>query len=291
VSTTNALFFAYLVGLVGGFGFRTSRSVTFRQRQKPVGEKMLRGAGHSLSEEVEKRVEKLLLAFVCLVFLPLFLFLPSSENASPILWFGLNSWIWICLFLVAGFVCSLPLSSMAIKLANYYLGLKGERWVGDMLNWMLKDGFEVFHDFPIEPDGKTGNIDHVIVGPNGVFAIETKTYRKPKDTADGKNYEVKFDGKLLSFPHRTTKKGIGQATHNARLLSKHLSASLDTSIEVFPILALPGWFVESTSRDPLLVLNPKNIRSAVLKKTPTIDDSLKRKISYQLELRCRDVEF
>jgi len=180
---------------------------------------------------------------------------------------------------------------MAIKLANYYLGLKGERWVGDMLNWMLKDGFEVFHDFPIEPDGKTGNIDHVIVGPNGVFAIETKTYRKPKDTADGKNYEVKFDGKLLSFPDRTTKKGIGQATHNARLLSKHLSASLDTSIEVFPILALPGWFVESTSRDPLLVLNPKNIRSAVLKKTPTIDDSLKRKISYQLELRCRDIEF
>ncbi|MDA1048678.1 MAG: hypothetical protein O3A82_17350 [Verrucomicrobia bacterium] len=121
--------------------------------------------------------------------------------------------------------------------------------------------------------------------------METKTYRKPTEAANGKNYEVKFDGKELRFPHRTTKKGIGQATHNARLLSKHLSASLDTSIEVFPILALPGWFVESTSRDPLLVLNPKNIRSAVLKKTPTIDDSLKRKISYQLELRCRDVEF
>ena len=291
MSATNALFFAYLVGLIGGFWLRTSQSVTFRQRQKPVGEKMLRGAGHSLSEEVEKRMEKLLLAFGGLAFLPLFLFLPSGDNASRILWFGLNPWIWLCIFLAVGFVCSLVLSSMANKLANYYLGLKGERWVGDMLNWMLKDGFEVFHDFPIEPDGKTGNIDHIIVGPNGVFAIETKTYRKPKAGVDGKNYEVKFDGKQLRFPHRTTKKGIGQATHNARLLSKHLSASLDTSIEVFPILALPGWFVESTSRDPLLVLNPKNIRSAVLKKTPTIDDSLKRKISYQLELRCRDVEF
>ena len=291
MSITNALFFAYLVGLIGGFWLRTSRSVTFRQRQRPVGEKMLRRAGHSLSEEVEKSFEKLLLTFVGFVFLPLFLFLPSGDNVFPVLWFGLSSWIWLCLLLAAGFVCSLVISSMAIKLANYYLGFKGERWVGDMLNWMLKDGFEVFHDFPIEPDGKSGNIDHVIVGPNGVFAIETKTYRKPKETSDGKNYEVKFDGKQLSFPHRTTKKGIGQATQNARLLSKHLSASLDTSIEVFPILALPGWFVESSSRAPLLVLNPKNIRSAVLKKPPTIDDSLKRKISYQLELRCRDVEF
>ena len=116
-------------------------------------------------------------------------------------------------------------------------------------------------------------------------------YRKPKEALGGKNYEVKFDGKRLEFPHKTTKKGIGQATHNARLLGKHLSASLDLPVEVTPILALPGWFVESSSSDPLIVRNPKNIRMSILKKPVTIDESLKRKISYQLELRCRDIEF
>ena len=151
---------------------------------------MLRGAGHSLSEEVEKRMEKLLITFAGLVFLPLFLLYGQTQSQTA--WLGLNLWIWLFIFLAGGFACSLIVSSMAKKLFNHYLGLKGERWVGDILNWMLKDGFEVFHDFPIEPDGRTGNIDHILVGPNGVFAIETKTYRKPTEAADGKNYEVKF---------------------------------------------------------------------------------------------------
>ena len=290
---TSILTLGYIGGLVGGTWIFAFRSKTFLYRKSPVptGEKMMREPGHSLGLEVEKRMERCLLTFDFLCLGPIPFLASAGKVSTGLLWFGLGSWVWFVLLFGAGFACSFFLSKQIRSLANYFLGLRGERLVGEMLHSMLKDGFEVFHDFPIEPDGKTGNIDHVIVGPNGVFAIETKTYRKPKDTADGKNYEVKFDGKLLSFPHRTTKKGIGQATHNARLLSKHLSASLDTSIEVFPILALPGWFVESTSRDPLLVLNPKNIRSAVLTKTPTIDDSLKRKISYQLELRCRDVEF
>ena len=54
---------------------------------------------------------------------------------------------------------------------------QGERLVGETINWLMKDGFDVFHDYPIDPNGKSGNIDHIVVGPNGVFAIETKAVR------------------------------------------------------------------------------------------------------------------
>ena len=290
---TSILTLAYIGGLIGGTWIFAFRSKTFLHHKSPVptGEKMMREPGHSLGLEVEKRMERCLLtlAFLCLGPIP---FLASAGKApTGLLWFGLSSWVWFFLLFGAGFACSFFLSKQIRSLANYFLGLRGERLVGEMLHSMLKDGFEVFHDFPIEPDGKTGNIDHILVGPNGVFAIETKTYRKPTEATDGKNYEVKFDGKKLRFPHRTTKKGIGQATHNARLLSKHLSQEAGQTIGVAPVLTLPGWFVDSTSWEPLLVLNPKGIRKILLNKPVCLDDELIRKICIAIERRCRDVEF
>ena len=50
----------------------------------------------------------------------------------------------------------------------------------------MKDSFDVFHDYPIDPNGKSGNIDHIVVGPNRVFSIETTTVRKPTDDEKSK---------------------------------------------------------------------------------------------------------
>ncbi len=60
-------------------------------------------------------------------------------------------------------------------LADVETGWRGECLVGEMLTELLKDGCFVFHDVP--GDGKW-NIDHVVIAPTGVFAVETKTRRK-----------------------------------------------------------------------------------------------------------------
>lgn len=47
------------------------------------------------------------------------------------------------------------------------------------INQLMRQGFTTFHDVPAEPGF---NIDHVIVGPTGVFAVETKGGRVRRDT-------------------------------------------------------------------------------------------------------------
>lgn len=58
---------------------------------------------------------------------------------------------------------------------SYQLGYEGEIAVGQELNQLMLDGYRVYHDFP----GDKFNIDHIVVGPPGVFAVETKARSKP----------------------------------------------------------------------------------------------------------------
>lgn len=51
-------------------------------------------------------------------------------------------------------------------------GARGEFRVGEELEKLHTEGFHVFHDWHLE--GR-GNVDHFVVGPQGVFAIETKS--------------------------------------------------------------------------------------------------------------------
>ena len=59
-----------------------------------------------------------------------------------------------------------------------YLGFFGERIVADCLEPLKEKGWFIFHD--IQCVGATGpfNLDHVAVGPGGIWVIETKTWRK-----------------------------------------------------------------------------------------------------------------
>jgi len=51
-------------------------------------------------------------------------------------------------------------------------GAEGEEAVGEILENLSADGWHVLHDITFGH----GNIDHVVIGPGGVFAVETKSY-------------------------------------------------------------------------------------------------------------------
>lgn len=53
-------------------------------------------------------------------------------------------------------------------------GARGEFLVGEELEKLYKEGFHVFHDYY---SVDRGNVDHFVVGPPGVFAIETKAWK------------------------------------------------------------------------------------------------------------------
>lgn len=61
------------------------------------------------------------------------------------------------------------------KFDRWLQGARGEELVGEILDGLADQGWHVTHDVSL---GR-GNIDHVLVGPAGIFAIETKSHRGP----------------------------------------------------------------------------------------------------------------
>ncbi len=61
-------------------------------------------------------------------------------------------------------------------------GARGEFRVGEELERLHKEGFYVFHDWY---SGR-GNVDRFVVGPQGIFAIETKSWKGEVTAEDGK---------------------------------------------------------------------------------------------------------
>lgn len=132
------------------------------------------------------------------------------------------------------------------------LGLFGELATAEWLNQLAAAGYYVFHDLP----GEKGNVDHVAVGPAGVFVIETKARSKaPGD-------QILYDGqRLLVGRWDATEQYLGQARacrdQVKRKLREH--SSLLADIPVRAVLAFPGWDVPETrsSGAEVWVLNPK----------------------------------
>jgi hypothetical protein len=53
-------------------------------------------------------------------------------------------------------------------------GAHGERRTARLLDRLTRDGFVVFHDLALP--GSPANVDHLVIGPSGVFAIDSKQW-------------------------------------------------------------------------------------------------------------------
>ncbi|MER5730966.1 nuclease-related domain-containing protein [Streptomyces sp. NPDC002138] len=60
---------------------------------------------------------------------------------------------------------------------SWYTGLEGERWVGRELERLSPLGWRVLHGIE---KGNGGDIDHLLIGPGGVFSVNTKNHRGAK---------------------------------------------------------------------------------------------------------------
>lgn len=121
-------------------------------------------------------------------------------------------------------------------------GLIAEQMTGQLLNRLIGLGCTVAHDLPC--DGF--NIDHVVISCHAVYAVETKSFRKPRGSDNDSHYKVTFDGQWLRFPGWRVDAPILQARRQAQWLAKYLRESLARDIAVIPAVALPGWWIEQT---------------------------------------------
>ena len=245
----------------------------------PVREKLLRSPGESLRRNLEQLSEYLVYSVA------VFLLVPTLFAwQAPIF-----TKLWAGAFLAGLMVlCALPGLWVMRLHRNYALGLRAERAVGEELNLLMLDNCHVFHDCPVGPDW---NIGHIVVAPSGVYAIETRTFRRGRASRGLREYEVVFDGTALLFPRRTRTEPVRQARRSAAALSEELSGALAEPIEVKSMLTLPGWRLARRADADVLVVNPKEIWPAIVTAAPPVlSDSQIQRISYYLQQKCRDVE-
>jgi hypothetical protein len=258
---------------------------SLRLERPPVSEKLLRPPGESLRREIEEMDEQINDIIIWTFFGPAFVAaMLLILNAAAV-----TSIIFITVVAAAFAFLVRRLISLINRRRDYRLGFAGERAVAEELNQLMLDGCRVFHDVPMEP---YGNIDHVLVAPTGIYAVETKARRKRKTSTGKRDHEVVFDGKILKFPGAAESRSLDQARQQADRLGVFLSGAVGEPVKVQAIVTLPGWFVTSRVKADIKVLNPKGIRAAVVdSRLPTLPKHFNERVAYQLDQKCRDVDF
>jgi hypothetical protein len=280
---------------VGGLMLWRKRS---RRERKPFADeqKLLRGPGESLRRRVNELDENLDLWLCVGSLLPLlagpglFALVMAVDESAGVVAIVLGS-----VGLLTGFILSARwVMCRLAERQNRYLGYFGERVVAESLEPLKLRGWRIFHDVPCDEAAGAPNIDHVAVGPGGVFAVETKTRRKGPARAGQPDYKVISDGERLIWPWGEDRHGLKQAHQRALWLSQWLEGLLGRPVAVQPILALPGWWVERSGRGIVQVLNAKELPVALTPRpgaeAPLSGDEIEL-VARQLDARCRDVEY
>ncbi|WNM26398.1 nuclease-related domain-containing protein [Demequina capsici] len=146
------------------------------------------------------------------------------------------------------------------------LGAEGEEAVGKGLKKVGKRGWKVLHSIPCEGDT---DIDHLVIGPPGVFLVNTKHHPKAKVTET--KYGVMVNGgKTEHFP---------QIRAQVKKATAALAAALGHPVRITGVVAIfngglsqPELKTASSARDVKVVTN-WNISNALLRLEPVLSDA------------------
>ena len=178
--------------------------------------------------------------------------------------------------------CLRKIFNHSTQFRRYREGLDAELAVAQSLTPLIAEGALVFHDFPCD----RSNIDHIVIGRSVVFAIETKSRKKPAEKGKD-SVRLKYDGVRLTYPNGIVETApIEQARRQADWLTNFLASGVGEPVRVLPVLALPGWFIDSTSagsRPDVLVTNCGNpMFMAGEKFGPPMSDAMRKRIAHVL---------
>ncbi|MFE0536383.1 nuclease-related domain-containing protein [Streptomyces nigra] len=107
-------------------------------------------------------------------------------------------------------------------------GLAGERRVGAELNRLGRHGWRVLHSVPL---ADKVDIDHLLIGPGGVFSINTKHHHRRAVWVGDDSVKVDH-GKPAPY----ARKSRAEAKRVARVLERYC----DFSVPVEPVLVFVG---------------------------------------------------
>jgi Nuclease-related domain len=217
--------------------------------RSPLKDPPLRQAGQSSDQRLQDLGDGLLpwlLIPTVLGFMAALDWYRLGRDADP------TPWAFAFTAVISAAVSAFMIRRTFIRAMRVKLGRDGERVVGDALQELVGTGWRVFHDVP----GNKFNIDHVVIGPGGIFMLETKTRSKPHSQA---TVVVNRHG-ISVAGSQPSRDALDQAIAQSRWLADQLQKSTSRSFRVRPVVLFPNWFIEQKCRvdkaDPW-VLEPK----------------------------------
>lgn len=219
-------------------------------KRSPLDRNMpLRVAGQSVHDEIEKAINDDFLTYALAAIFTIMIagweWIRYFNNSKP------NPILFSTFAIVALAIAVWKMFKTKEKVKQLRLGRDGERVVAHYLEELRSYGFAVFHDV------QTGdaNVDHIIIGTKGVLTIETKALQKP---LRGQCKVSVANGVVYANGAELPRNPLVQAKAQANWLKNFLAES-KFNIKVWPILAIPGWFVEPFNYLPegAWVLEPK----------------------------------
>jgi Nuclease-related domain len=103
-------------------------------------------------------------------------------------------------------------------------GAQGERQTARLLAPLERRGYQVFHDLAVP--GSAANVDHLVVGPTGVFVIDSKRYRG----------QLRYLGGQLWHGGRTLDRTLETLWWEATQVAETLGFGPD--LHVYPVLCV-----------------------------------------------------
>ena len=231
-------------------------------KRSPLKMKPLRMPGQSLQEEIDRRYDKAVESIVLMVFASVMALLEWSRwyfKSPPMPKFYTFLAVLACLYGIRKII----LTRRDFKALKQ--GRDGERLVGQYLERLRESGYRVLHDIV----GNGFNIDHVLIGPTGVYTIETKTVSKPAKGA----CEVVCEGETITVNGFTPDRNpVVQARAQANWIRGFLKEMVAKDLLVQPVVLYPGWFVKPQPKgSDVWVLNPDLLPAFLKNEKPALD--------------------
>lgn len=275
---------------VAGWLLQRQKKAAREARSSPLVRDLLRFPGQTLRDQIEDGRFNLAWDAAFLVMLPAIgmasLFVSHLVHGRPVSTAVMT--LAACGVVVFTGFQARKILAVGQQIDQWRLGFDAEVAAGQDLDALMRQGAHVFHDLPAEKF----NVDHVVVAEQGVFAVETKGYRKPNDPKGGTaKATVVYDGKALQFPDWSSEAPLRQTERQARWLSEWLSKATGEPVVATPVLALPGWFVELKGRGAVRVFNNTQLKDLLRSRdTQRLSAEQVTRVVHQLEQRCRNVK-
>lgn len=121
--------------------------------------------------------------------------------------------------------------------------------IGHQLQQMSAQGTRIFHDVGTS----AGVVDHVIIGQNGIYAVNVVALRSAKGA------HARLRDNSIEYSNNETEHSIVSIAAKTARLQKEFRKLLGHKVRVRSVIAVPGWDIGEQPNDDHLMVNERTI--------------------------------